>query len=92
MTHFSLFRVFTTIYYDFDFLAAVHHPGDPLGGGAELFATTAADSSVVGEEVEAPAAMERYISSFPLRTVKRKKVIILGKISKNIEGKKNDTL
>lgn len=71
LTHFSLFRVFTTIYYDFDFFAAVHHPGAPLGGGAELFATTAADSSVVGEEVEAPAAMERYISSFPLRTVKR---------------------
>lgn len=50
---------------------AVHHPGDPLGG-AELL-TTAVDPSVVGEEVEAPAAMERYISSFPLRTVKKEK-------------------
>lgn len=48
---------------------AIHHPGDPLGG-AELLPATAAPS-VVGEEVEAPAAIERYISSFPLRTEKR---------------------
>ncbi|KFM82715.1 hypothetical protein X975_08794, partial [Stegodyphus mimosarum] len=54
LTHFFII-LFNNVLH-FRFSVAVHHPGVPLGG-VELLATTA--SSVVGEEVEAPADMER---------------------------------